>query len=122
MPFRQYRVWEIEDLPDGYLAWLTAIDLHGWLHDAIHNEYHRRTDQYVSREHHTPPPPAAPGIRLRPEEVPLARRLVEAAYRSLARVMHPHKGGDTSEMQRLNALAGTVRDQLDALEVKGAQP
>jgi len=116
MPFGQYKGWQIEDLPDSYLAWLTTIDLRGWLHDAVHREFDRRT-QYDQRHTPTQPPPA-PGIRLRPEEIPLARRLFEAGYRNLARVVHPDQGGDVREMQILNGLAQSLRDQIAALEMK----
>jgi hypothetical protein len=117
MPFGQYKGWQIEDLPDGYLAWLTTIDLRGWLHDAVHQEYDRRSNAYNSRERPAPPP-AAPAIRIQPEEVPLARKMFEAGFRSLVRIMHPDKGGDTRDMQRLNALADSVRAQIDASEIK----
>jgi hypothetical protein len=112
MPFGLHKGCAIEDLPDGYLRWLTSIDLRGWLHDAVHREFDRRT-QYDNR---TPPPPAGLGIRLRREELPLARRLFETGYRNLVWVMHPDKGGDTHDMQNLNGLVQSLRDQLDALE------
>jgi hypothetical protein len=114
MPFGLHKGCAIEDLPDSYLHWLTTIDLRGWLHDAVHREFDRRS-QY---DHCTPPPPAGGGIRIRPEEILLARRVFDAGYRSLARTMHPEVGGDVREMQRLNALAESMRTQFDALEVK----
>jgi hypothetical protein len=122
MPFGKYEGWEIEDLPDGYLAWLLTIELRDWLRDAAQQEYDRRVDdrRREERQRRTPPPPppAAPGIRLRPEDVPLARRLFDAGYRALVRVMHPDKGGDTREMQQLNSLAESMRTQIDALEAE----
>jgi hypothetical protein len=120
MPFGQYKGWEIEKRPNSYLRWLLrTVLLSRWLHDAVSEEYRRRADQYDSRDHHqdrTPPPAAGPGIRLRPDEVPLAQRVFDAGYRSVARRIHPDVGGDVNEMARLNALADSVRNQIDALE------
>ena len=112
MPFGQHKGYAIADLPDSYIEWLTSIELHGWLHDAVHDEYHRRQ---ADREYRTPQPPAGPGIRIRPEEVPLARRVFDAGYRILARSMHPDVGGDPDEMCRLNGLAESLRSQLASI-------
>jgi hypothetical protein len=114
MPFGKYSGRPLAEIPTDYLSWLLSVELRPWLRDAVASEYKRRIDEY-DREY-TPPPPPASGIRIRPEELPLARRLVEAGYRSLARLMHPDKGGDVREMQRLNALAESVRTQIDLLE------
>jgi hypothetical protein len=106
-------------LPDDYLAWLSTIELRGWLHDAVHREYDRRTDEYDRRQKDRtppPPPPAEPGLRIRPDEVSLARCLVDIGYRGLARLLHPDAGGDTEEMRRLNALTKSLRMQLTGLE------
>ena len=114
MPFGKYRGWEIAALPDDYLAWLLTIELYKPLYDAVAGEYQRRLDEYdLSQEGRTPPPP---GLRLRVEEAPLARRMFDAGYRTLARTLHPDHGGDADQMRQLNLLSASLRAQLGALE------
>jgi hypothetical protein len=113
MPFGRHYGCSVAELPDDYLEWLMTIELRGWLHEAVRDEFARRLNGQA-REERTPA--AGPGIRLRPEEAALARTLVEAGYRSLARELHPDVGGNTDEMQRLNSLVRSFRAQLAVIE------
>jgi hypothetical protein len=116
--YRRYQSWEIEDIPSSYLCWLLrTVQLSPWLHDAVSEKYWRRTDQYDSRDHREDrtPPPTVHGLHISPDEVPLARRVFDVGYRSLARAMHPDVGGDPDQMQKLNLLAESLRSQLEHL-------
>jgi hypothetical protein len=115
MPFGKYRGWEITTLPDDYLSWLTTIELRGWLFNAVHREYDRRTWGYEYPEEERAPSSVF-GLRIRPEDLAMAQKLFAAGYRTLARTMHPDAGGDVAAMQRLNAFADSIRTQLRALE------
>jgi hypothetical protein len=42
MSFGKHRGWDITELPDDYLFWLTTIELHGRLSEAVQREYERR--------------------------------------------------------------------------------
>jgi hypothetical protein len=122
MPFGRFRGCQIEDLPSDYLQWLTTIELRGSLREAIHREYSQRTGEYGEYDDGSyrtppPPPPAQPGLRVRLDQVPMARRLIDAGYKSLARLLHPdHAGGDAEEMRDLNLLVDQLRAQLATLK------
>jgi hypothetical protein len=58
----------------------------------------------------------APAIHLKPRELALAKRLVDAGYKTLATSLHPDRGGDAEQMRELNALASSMRQQLAAIE------
>ncbi|MEE9277216.1 MAG: J domain-containing protein [Dehalococcoidia bacterium] len=47
------------------------------------------------------------------------REVVEAAYRALARLYHPDRGGDHKRMARINAARATI---VDKYQVEGASP
>ncbi len=47
-------------------------------------------------------------LHLRPTAPP---ELIDAAYKALARLHHPDRGGDTATMQRLNRAADQIRSQ-----------
>jgi hypothetical protein len=122
MPFGRHRGRLIADLPNDYLNWLLTRELDDWLHDAVRTEHQRRTDRYDNRrEYQAPPPPpptAEPGLRIKPDEVSLTRRLVDTGYHAMARALHPDLGGDVEQMRRLNLLAASLRSQLEALGAK----
>jgi hypothetical protein len=110
MKFGKYKGIELEDLPNTYLAWLVAIDLREPLRSAVDREYEFRYAR--------PFAPASSGlaIRLPFEQLPLARRVFDLGYRTLARRLHPDHGGNPAQMLALNALAKNLREQFTALE------
>jgi hypothetical protein len=117
MPFGRHAGLDLDALPDGYLSWLAGIELHPPLSDAVRREAQRRRTGIE-------PAPAmvsfpAMHVKFPREELKLARRLIDAGHRVLARKLDPAAGGDPKLLQRLNALAQTVREQL--LE-PGVQP
>jgi hypothetical protein len=114
MPFGKHHGIPLAELPDDYLSWLLTIELRGWLHEAAHAEYARRLFIGHGREEDRTPA-ASPSIRVRPEDVPLARSVFDAGYRSLAQSLHPDHGGDPDQMRQLNGLAQSFREQLAAL-------
>jgi hypothetical protein len=95
---------------------LATRELYDPLRKAVDQERQRRRERWRSRSTHGSPPPSSSALRLRPEEVPLMRRILDVGYRQLARTTHPDVGGDTREMQELNALADRLRTQLAAME------
>jgi hypothetical protein len=108
MPFGKHKGLAIGDLPDDYLDWLlTAENLPPMLCEAVRREWDSRTA----------PRQAVPGntafIRLEHDDALLMKHVLAAGYKAVARVLHPDLGGDTTAMQRLNALADSVRKQLD---------
>jgi hypothetical protein len=113
MPFGKYKSIEVSALPDDYIAWLLDLDdLREPLRTVVFGEAGRRNRQSFGARKR-----GFVTIQLKPEEVPLARRLFDAGYRTVARDFHPDLGGDVLRMQDLNSLAENVRDQLAALEV-----
>jgi hypothetical protein len=119
MPFGRYKGRLVSSLPDDYLEWLAALDnLREPLAAAVWRELNRR-EPGEQREWTPPPPPQSPStvaLRIAADEVPLAKQIFDAGYRSVARVTHPDTGGDLDQMKRLNALAQSVRNQLASLE------
>src|SRR4051812_27713338 len=96
MPFGKYAGRCLEDLPDSYLAWLLSIDLRGGLRFAVAEEWERRHHRYAD-----PPDPPTDRhlVALEPDQVVLARDLIQAGYRTLARQVHPDTGGSHEQMQ-----------------------
>jgi hypothetical protein len=120
MPFGRYRGCPIEEIPGDYLAWLLdTVELRPWLRGAVHRELDHRAGRCHEDRGSSAPLPASPGIRIRQEQLPLARRLIDAGYRALAKKIHPDVDGDFRQMQALNALAESLRAQIDVLERAG---
>jgi len=111
-PFGKWKGARIEDLPDDYLYWLTEIELDEPLRSAINREWLRRNQTSATA------PANTTTIRLKPEDLPLARKVFDAGYRTMARKLHPDAGGDAAQMQGLNLLAENVRTQLEAAEAR----
>lgn len=65
----------------------------------------------AERTTYTPPTSTTPAttfsvLHLQPTAPP---ELVEAAYKCLSRLYHPDRGGDTEQMQAINAAVATIR-------------
>jgi len=102
MPFGKYRGQPLSALPDGYLAWLTALpDLREPLRSRIRDELRARGTGRGT----------APGTLVVPALRTAASRIVEAGFRALAKQHHPDAGGDHHAMIELTA----ARDALVAL-------
>jgi hypothetical protein len=111
MPFGKHKGVELADLPNDYLAWLIDLDdLREPLRSAVNREYAFRSGGSAAR--------GLDGLAicLASEQVPLARRVFDLGYRTLAQRLHPDHGGNPAQMRALNALAKNVREQFAALE------
>jgi hypothetical protein len=115
MPFGKYRGYELWEIPRGYLEWLLDnCDLHSGLANAVEEQlygYRGSRDRYSP----PPPPPSAPGICVPPNQVPMTLEIVNSGYRALALKLHPDHGGDAETMRQLNALAESLRTQLQRM-------
>ena len=104
LPFGKYKGVPLEDVPSEYLRWLLKIDLYPRTRGLVEDELAARRNGAHG-----------PSLRLcpvNPGEVPIARQVVEAGHRSLARVHHPDRGGRTEDMQLVNAIAGRLLEVL----------
>ena len=107
MPFGKYKGREIADLPDPYLRWLLAIDIdHDALREAIEEEHSRREAGEPRPE---PPPPTPPLGPLTAEERRMLGEIVNAGYRTMAKLCHPDQGGEHLRMVLVNSAAGRLR-------------
>jgi len=86
MKFGKYKGSDISEIPDGYLQWLTGIELREPLAGCVWEELQERG--------------------LEPEPLPTAGRLdpdkVRTFYRELSLMFHPDRGGDTEAMKAIN--------------------
>lgn len=112
MPFGKYIGVELRDLPEDYLDWLLTIELRTRLRNAVEEEYFLRFRRYPDAQpsHH----PTQVGIYVDRTQVTLVGLVFNEGYRAVARRFHPDTGGDVQQMQVLNALAESVREQLAA--------
>ena len=95
MTFGKYRGYEIDDLPDDYLIWLTTIELRHPLSYYVSAEIFRRRLE--------------PNHREEPKAIDLDMVRVKAIYRSLARQYHPDHGGDNGVMAGINLFYEAIR-------------
>jgi hypothetical protein len=105
MPFGKHKGEPLAALPDGYLDWLVTIDLRPRLRAAVWNEIRRREDAAAGR--------AQGSSSLTCPEPRVARELVGAGLRSLARRYHPDAGGSHEDMIRVTACADWLRGVID---------
>jgi putative quorum-sensing-regulated virulence factor len=102
MPFGKFKGKPITDLPDAYITWLLALDLHEPLRARVRAEAAAR-----GLIHESEPMPIT-------TLHPVAEELIGAGLRVLARKHHPDVGGDVATMQTVNAaadwLGGRVRE------------
>jgi Putative quorum-sensing-regulated virulence factor len=108
MPFGKYRGTPIEELPDGYLHWLSTLsDLREPLLSAVAYELLSR---FRSGQE-----PSNARLLLSDEVVDLADSVITAGYRKLSIELHPDQQGDHEAMVNLNQAVSWLRRQ-----VKGA--
>ena len=107
MPWGKYRGVRLAAIEPSYLLWVLekATGVTPDLAIAIKAELGRR---FSSRQ----APPRPPTWRKPCPDPSLASTIVAAGLRTLAKKTHPDVGGDTSEMQRLNATADWLRTQV----------
>lgn len=109
MPFGKYRGVEIEDLPSDYLDWLTTIDLHGRLKQAVMNECRMRFQGEAEEKES----PARPPSQFDEQDRALLAEILRAGYRALALKYHPDlETGNAEIMVRLNRLMDRFRGSL----------
>jgi hypothetical protein len=98
MPWGKFKGRPIDQVESSYLAWLidNAESLDENLRCAIGEELGRR---------YAPKPTPCP-------EPEIAANVISAGVRSLAKTAHPDIGGDTRQMQLINAVADWLRQQL----------
>jgi hypothetical protein len=113
MPFGKFVGVEVCDLPDNYLEWLLTIELKPYLRDAIEREWGSRSAPQtppISRENRL-----TISIKVPLTDVPLVREVLDRGYRAAARLRHPDRGGSDRDMQKLNGLVESLRNQIEAL-------
>lgn len=103
MPWGKFRGQLLSEVESSYLVWCLeradALTLD--LHDAIVAELGRRF---------SPPPSSPMPTRRQPCPDPvLATDLIGAGFKVLAKKAHPDAGGDTRQMQNVNAVADWLR-------------
>jgi DnaJ-domain-containing protein 1 len=104
------KVWTISAGPFVPVAIAILEDIFGT--DAVH-VHDDRTGRH--RPDGAPPLDAYATLHLQPTAPP---ELVTAAYKCLAKLAHPDRGGTTTNMQMLNAAFDSLRDQLSASRVR----
>ncbi len=103
MPFGRFRGVALPDVPDDYLAWLAGLDdLRSWLRRAVDSELERRA-KGTSSNHALVHPCPAPDV---------ARDLINAGLRWLARRHHPDAGGSHDAMVKVTTAADWLREQI----------
>jgi hypothetical protein len=105
MPFGKFKGQPLSAVTSSYLAWcvedMTALPLD--LKDAILKEVQSRFGAPP------PPPPPRSFSRHRCPDPAMAVNLIGAGLRALAMKTHPDRGGDTRQMQLLNATADWLK-------------
>jgi hypothetical protein len=48
-------------------------------------------------------------------DVPLIREVLDRGYRAAARLRHPDHGGSDHDMQKLNGLVESLRNQIEVI-------
>src|SRR5690349_15551669 len=97
MRFGKYKGCQVTDLPSSYLAFLLDIDLHDpHLRLEVLTEWCRRHPESEGADEES-----GLTIRLKRNELPLAREVWDAGHRALAKRWHPDRGGSDSKMAEL---------------------
>jgi len=120
MPFGVHKGLPLEDLPDSYIEWLSGIDLRSPLSGAVQKEARRRrsncADQVDSNHNRFLT------LHMQPADAPFFREIIDAGYRVLARKVHPDTGGSAAQMQSLNSLVSSLRQQVSGPGLLRAAP
>ncbi len=105
MPFGKHRGYELSELPDGYLKWLSTLELHEPLKRAVDDEIYTRISRDAAQRAFGIMPSAPQVDRTTVEEI------VGAGLRSLAKKYHPDlEGGSEEDMKRVNLAAAWLRE------------
>jgi hypothetical protein len=105
VPFGKYKGSLVSELPSDYLAWLAGLaDLREPFKSSVEEERHRRGTRYDYSH--------APDFRLHGPDRQVAKRIVEAGRRTLAKAEHPDHGGDAAAMTRVNAVADLLLEAV----------
>lgn len=112
MPFGKFSGVDIGDLPDDYVRWLLTIDLRPRLRSAVEREAAYRGIEVEHEDETVGCSAAAISLHIAAVDLPLARRVFDEGYRTVAKKLHPDTGGDVAQMSALNALADSLRGQL----------
>jgi hypothetical protein len=112
MPFGRYKNLPLSDLPFEYQTWLSQLDdlREPWRRAVFAEIENRENNQGLSRE-------GGLSLWVDEDDIPIAKEIVDAGYRSVARKLHPDSGGSHQSMLKLNAVAGSLRKQLSLFEV-----
>jgi hypothetical protein len=107
MPFGKYKGHPLDELDDSYLSWLYSLDdLRPPPRDRVQEEFFRRRRNDASR--------FIPGNSRPPER---ARELVDAEFKTLAKIHHPDVGGSDAAMREsLEARAWLIQHVTAAQE------
>jgi hypothetical protein len=98
LDFGKYRGYSIRDVPREYLDWLL--------------DSNRRTVREIEAE-------LERRDRLDDAELSWAERLVQAGFRALAQQNHPDRGGNTRDMQAINAANEAMKELLRTAKAQG---
>jgi putative quorum-sensing-regulated virulence factor len=101
VPFGKFKGWDLTDIPDDYLLWLTTIELRPFLKVAIEEERAARRHLFGPRS-----------FSLSTDERKIAVDLIEHGRRSLAKVNHPDVGGSHAAMVAINNAADRLRQEI----------
>jgi hypothetical protein len=104
--FGKHAGCEVSELPDGYLRWLSTLDLRDPLRRAVDDEIQTRIQRDATRRAFGVTPSVERGVdRTTVEEI------VGAGLRSLAKKYHPDlEGGSEEDMKRINLAASCLRE------------
>ncbi len=110
MPFGVHKGLPLNDLPNAYLEWLAGIDLRPSLRRGVDAELSRRCGRGPDENS------ASSGLRrLGPDDLGLARELLQSGYRAMAKKHHPDFGGDAVVMRQLIDVANKLRGWLEVV-------
>jgi Putative quorum-sensing-regulated virulence factor len=106
IPFGRYRGSRIDDLPDGYLLWVFGLPdlrqpVRGWVTEEVLRRRRKARGRDQTRN-------AQPPV--------LAKQLVEAGFRSLARIHHPDVGGTDEGMRAAIEARAWLLERVERVE------
>ena len=105
MPFGKHRGYELSELPDGYLKWLSTLGLRDPLQRAVADEIATRIHRDAAQRAFGIMPSAPQVDRTTVEEI------IGAGLRVLAKKYHPDlEGGSDADMKRVNLAAAWLRE------------
>lgn len=113
MPFGKFKGQRLGDVPDSYLRWALTLDgIDRNLSFAIEVELRFRQASAPTKQQARP---GSLSLSIEAAHRDTVVLIVDLGYKAAARKLHPDAGGTTAGMQRLNAVAGSLREQLELL-------